>query len=129
MEADLAISFAKEYEHGRTQLSATLREMIERGQKVLAVEYNDAIGKVPLLSAAIETILKCYDAIVTPASTGQAPHGLESTGSPIFCTIWTLCGLPAISLPLLKGSAGLPLVGVQLVGRKCNDGLLLRTGN
>jgi Asp-tRNA(Asn)/Glu-tRNA(Gln) amidotransferase A subunit family amidase len=128
MEADLAISFAKEYEHGRTQLSATLREMIERGQKVLAVEYNDSIGKVPLLSAAIEKILKCYDAIVTPASTGQAPHGLESTGSPIFCTIWTLCGLPAISLPLLKGSAGLPL-GVQLVGRKCNDGLLLRTGN
>ena len=128
MEADLAISFAKEYEHGRTQLSATLRGMIERGQKVLTIQYNDAIGKVPLLSAALENIFKCYDAILTPATTGQAPHGLESTGSPIFCTIWTLCGLPAISLPLLKGPAGLPL-GVQLVGRKYNDGLLLRTGN
>lgn len=128
MEADLAISFAKEYEHGRTQLSATLRGMIERGQKVLAIQYNDAIGKVPFLSVALENIFKCYDAILTPATTGQAPHGLESTGSPIFCTIWTLCGLPAISLPLLKGPAGLPL-GVQLVGRKYNDGLLLRTGN
>jgi Asp-tRNA(Asn)/Glu-tRNA(Gln) amidotransferase A subunit family amidase len=128
MEADLAISFAKEYEHGRTQLSATLRGMIERGQKVLAIQYNDAVGKVPLLSAALETIFKCYDAILTPATTGQAPHGLESTGSPIFCTIWTLCGLPAISLPLLKGSAGLPL-GVQLVGRKWNEGLLFKTGN
>jgi len=128
MEADLAISFAKEYEHGRTQLSATLRGMIERGQKVLAIQYNDAIGKVPFLSAALENIFKCYDAILTPATTGQAPHGLESTGSPIFCTIWTLCGLPAISLPLLKGPVGLPL-GVQLVGRKYNEGLLLRTGN
>jgi hypothetical protein len=51
---------------------------------------------------------------------------LESTGDPVFSTIWTACGVPAITLPLLTGSHGLP-IGVQLVGRRCYDGRLLRT--
>ncbi|MEE9152933.1 MAG: amidase family protein, partial [candidate division NC10 bacterium] len=45
---------------------------------------------------------------------------------PIFCTIWTLCGMPAISLPILQGTRGMPM-GVQLVGPKFDDAQLLRT--
>ena len=67
-----------------------------------------------------------YDAILTPAAPGEAPKGLGATGNPVFCTIWTYLGLPAITLPLLRGPAGLP-VGVQLVGRRGNDARLLRT--
>jgi Asp-tRNA(Asn)/Glu-tRNA(Gln) amidotransferase A subunit family amidase len=52
--------------------------------------------------------------------------GLESTGNPIFCTIWTYLGTPAVSLPLLQSEAGLP-IGVQLVGRRGYDARLLRT--
>ena len=52
--------------------------------------------------------------------------GLESTGSPMFCTLWTLLGLPAISMPLLQGSNGLP-IGAQLVSYKGDDARLLRT--
>ena len=55
-------------------------------------------------------VFERYDAILTPATAGEAPAGLESTGSPAFCTLWTLCGLPAVSLPLLEGPSGLPLV-------------------
>jgi Asp-tRNA(Asn)/Glu-tRNA(Gln) amidotransferase A subunit family amidase len=128
MEADLALSFAVEYERGRSQLSSILREMIERGQKVLAMEYNSALGKVPVLNGALGDLFNHYDVILTPATAGQAPHGLQSTGSPIFCTLWTLCGLPAISLPLLRGVTGLPM-GVQLVGQKGNDGRLLGMAN
>ena len=57
-------------------------------------------------------------------TTGEAPIGLDSTGNPVFCTIWSLLGVPAISLPLLRGPAGLP-VGVQLAGRQREDGRLL----
>jgi Asp-tRNA(Asn)/Glu-tRNA(Gln) amidotransferase A subunit family amidase len=35
--------------------------------------------------------------------------------------------MPALSLPLMTGSNGLPL-GVQLVGRRDDDARLLRTG-
>ena len=44
----------------------------------------------------------------------------------MFCTLWTLCGLPALNVPLMQGANGLPL-GVQLVGQRNRDGRLLRT--
>jgi Asp-tRNA(Asn)/Glu-tRNA(Gln) amidotransferase A subunit family amidase len=126
MEADLARSFAREYARGKDQLSATLREMIERGQKVLAMDYNRAVDQISTLNGMLEEIFEWHDAILTPAATGEAPAGLESTGSPIFCTLWTLCGMPAISLPILQGAHGLPM-GVQLVGPRFDDAKLLRS--
>ena len=126
MEADLARSFEQEYASGKDKLSSILREMIERGQKVLAVDYNRAVSRIPEFNRALDKVFDWHDAILTPATTGEAPVGLESTGSPIFCTIWTLCGMPAITLPILQGSHGLP-VGVQLVGSKGDDARLLRT--
>ena len=67
-----------------------------------------------------------FDAILTPAAPGEAPRGLASTGNPVFCTIWTYLGMPAVTLPLLRSEAGMP-IGVQLVGRRGNDARLLRT--
>lgn len=128
MEADLARSFEPEYTTGKDKLSSILREMIERGQKVLAVDYNNAVSRIPVFNRALDNIFDWHDAILTPATTGEAPVGLESTGSPIFCTIWTLCGMPAITLPILQGSNGMPL-GVQLVGSKGDDARLLRTAS
>ncbi|MCB2218535.1 amidase [Desulfofustis glycolicus] len=126
MEADLARSFAKEYETGREQLSGVLREMIERGQRELAVAYNNAVATIPGYNQELDKVFEWHDAIITPATVGEAPLGLDSTGSPMFCTIWTLCGMPAITLPLLVGEQGLPL-GVQLVGPRGDDAALLRT--
>ena len=74
--------------------------------------------------AALDALFDGFDAIVTPASLGTAPLGLVHTGDPLMCTLWTLLGLPALSLPLLRGANGLPL-GVQLVGRFDGDGPLL----
>ena len=126
MEADLARSFAAEYRDGADQLSDTLKQMIERGQKVLAVDYNNAVAARDIYYGAFEQVFEWHDAIITLATVGEAPAGLESTGSPMFCTIWTLCGLPAITLPLLQGEQGMPL-GVQLVGSRGDDARLLRT--
>ena len=78
------------------------------------------------LRESLDPLFERYDMIVTPATTGQPPRGLESTGSPAFCTIWTLLGLPAVSLPLLTGADGMP-IGVQLVGRFGDDARVLRT--
>jgi Asp-tRNA(Asn)/Glu-tRNA(Gln) amidotransferase A subunit family amidase len=126
MEADLARSFEREYTDGRDQLSDILKEMIERGRKVLAVDYNNAVGTTNDLYRNFDKIFEWNDAIITPATVGEAPKGLESTGSPMFCTLWTLCGMPAITLPLLKGENGMPL-GLQLVGPRGDDARLLRT--
>ncbi|MBI1736013.1 MAG: amidase [Candidatus Rokubacteria bacterium] len=126
MEPDIAASFAREYEHGRDRLSATLRAIIERGAERRAMDYVRAVAMIPALNAALDELFATYDAIVTPATTAEAPLGLEATGRPIFCTIWTLCGVPAIALPILTGADGMPL-GAQLVARRDDDARLLRT--
>jgi len=126
MEADLAMNFAAEYKDGGDVMSTVLREMIERGQKVLATEYNTALARIDDFNEDMDAIFKQYDAILTPSAPGEAPKGLESTGSPTFCTIWTLCGTPALNLPVLVGPKGLPL-GVQLVSKKNDDARLFRT--
>jgi len=101
--------------------------LIERGRKVRAVDYQRALSMIaPVQESFEELFTQRYDAILTPAVIGTAPKGLESTGDPSFCTLWTLTGLPALSLPLLRGSNGLPL-GVQLVGPRHDDARLLRT--
>ncbi len=124
-DAELAVNLAMEYEKGRDRLSAGLRAQLERGPKVAATDYVRAVARIPLFNRALDEIFDRYDAILTPAAPGEAP-GLETTGSPIFCTIWSLLGTPAVSLPLLHGSNDLP-IGVQLVGQRGNDARLLRT--
>ncbi len=126
LESNLARNFETEYERGRDRLSDLLRKMMERGKEYLAVDYTRAVEKVPVLNGLLGETFERFDALLTPPAPGQAPLGLGATGNPVFCTIWTLCGTPAVTLPLLKGADGMPL-GVQLVGPRGDDARLLRT--
>jgi Asp-tRNA(Asn)/Glu-tRNA(Gln) amidotransferase A subunit family amidase len=127
MEAEMAANLEREWEQGRGQLSEALRAQLERGRQVRAVEYQRAVSRIrPICESFAELFSLRYNAIVTPAAPGTAPEGHTSTGDPTFCTLWTLCGMPAVSLPLLQGTNGLPL-GVQLVGPREDDARLLRT--
>lgn len=128
MEADLAKNFAYDFARAPEQFSAKLTEMIERGQKISAVEYNIAIERQSELERGLDQLMSEYDAILTPATPGEAPQGLDATGSPAFCTMWSYTGMPAITLPIMQGAAGMPL-GVQLVGKKGDDARLLRTAS
>ena len=91
-----------------------------------AGDYRRALESRDAICGAIDRALGRFDAILTPATLGTAPHGLDGTGDPVMCTLWTLTGQPAVSLPLLHGANGLP-IGVQLVGRRDDDARLLRT--
>lgn len=124
-EAELSRAYHCYYEKDKTRLSAQLRGMVERGQRVSNGAYDGARAGMAAIGEALSGVFSRYDALVTPATTGEAPVGLASTGSPIFCTLWTLCGLPCVTLPLLSGPAGMPL-GVQIVGPLGGDAKLLR---
>jgi Asp-tRNA(Asn)/Glu-tRNA(Gln) amidotransferase A subunit family amidase len=125
MEAEMAANLDREYEQGRDRLSPSLREQLARGREIRAFDYQRALARIPLLNAAFDEIFERCDAFITPAAAGTAPQGLESTGDPSFCTLWTLLGMPALNLPLMQGENGLPL-GVQLVGPRNGDARLLR---
>src|SRR5262245_8219611 len=125
--AEISVNLGHEWDTGRDKLSPALRARIQHGREVLAMDYLRALGRIPELNASLtEMSEQRYDAILTPAAFGTAPKGLESTGDPAFCALWTLCGVPALNVPLMQGANGLPL-GVQLVGARHRDGQLLRT--
>jgi Asp-tRNA(Asn)/Glu-tRNA(Gln) amidotransferase A subunit family amidase len=128
MEAEMAHNLHRDYEQGRDRLSAPLRQIIERGREWRAVDHLRAVAAIEPLNNALAGVFDEYDAILTPAAPGEAPRGLESTGNPAFCTVWTYLGTPAVTLPLLRSEAGLP-IGVQLVGRRGNDARLLRSAH
>jgi Asp-tRNA(Asn)/Glu-tRNA(Gln) amidotransferase A subunit family amidase len=128
MAAEMAANLDMEWERGRDKLSEPLRALLERGRKISALDYQRALARIPLLNDDLRAVFERVDAIITPAAPGTAPRGLGSTGDPSFCSLWTLCGMPAVSLPLMQGANGLPL-GVQLVGQRGNDARLLRTAN
>jgi len=122
----MAANFEHEWTVGRDKLSEQLRKQIERGREVRAVDYQRALKHTAAqVESFDELFTERYDAILTPAAPGTAPKGM-ATGDPVFNALWTLCGMPALTLPLMKGTNGLPL-GVQLVGRRNFDARLMRT--
>ncbi|MDO8878423.1 MAG: amidase [Pseudolabrys sp.] len=126
MDVEMAYNLHRDYEKGGDRLSERLRQLIERGRVYTAVDYLAAVGGIGPLNEAIDSIFDEYDAIITPAAPGEAPRGLDATGNPIFCSLWTYLGTPAVTLPIMHSEAGLPL-GVQVVGRRGNDARLLRS--
>jgi Asp-tRNA(Asn)/Glu-tRNA(Gln) amidotransferase A subunit family amidase len=81
-----------------------------------------------VLNSGLNDVFDHFDIIITPAATGEAPAGLDATGDPVFNSLWSFCGTPSITLPLLEGPSGLPL-GVQVVGPRGDDARLLRNAN
>ena len=121
---EAARALAWEHRVRRDKLSPELRELLDYGRTVDPAEVDGVRAqKVAALASMAEVFGRCA-ALLTPAVTGEAPRGLTSTGDPRFCALWTLLGLPAVSVPAAIGATGLPL-GVQLVGGAGDDARLL----
>jgi Asp-tRNA(Asn)/Glu-tRNA(Gln) amidotransferase A subunit family amidase len=127
MYTDMAHNFGALVERGGDASSKQLRDLVAEGRQNSALRYLAACDSALRYRAGLADILKDYDAILTPSAPGVAPKGM-ATGSPAFNTLWTLTGLPAVTLPLLKGEGDMP-IGVQLVGAIGDDARLLRTAN
>lgn len=125
MEAEMHVNL-KHLVQASGQASDAARDVIARGEKVLASDYLLALARMDAAGAGFDEYFDHFDAIVTPATLGPPPQGLSSTGDPVMNTIWTFAGLPCISMPVLQTEDGLPL-GVQLVGARRGDARLLRT--
>jgi Asp-tRNA(Asn)/Glu-tRNA(Gln) amidotransferase A subunit family amidase len=117
--------YGRYHDRGADQLSAFMRGAIEEGRRISAIYYLASLDRQKALATMLDEHFDGFDAILTPAAPGEAPS-IETTGNPSFNGLWTLCGVPAITLPLLTGSHGLP-IGVQLIGRRGDDGRLFRT--
>jgi len=109
----------------RLKLSVVLSKFIDEGNRVSIMQYENAKSLCIEMQQQLTHFLDSYDAIITPPANGEAPLTLENTGDPHFCTIWTLCGVPAISIPTGHSPNGLPL-GLQIISKQTKDSKLLR---
>ncbi|MFN0038075.1 MAG: amidase [Burkholderiales bacterium] len=111
----------------REKFSDYLNKALDEGANMREVDYREALKmRLQYQQSLAHFFDRGYSAIITPPAPGEAPASLAVTGDPRFCTIWTLVGVPAITIPVGKGPNGLPL-GMQLVGAAEEENYLLAT--
>jgi Asp-tRNA(Asn)/Glu-tRNA(Gln) amidotransferase A subunit family amidase len=120
MAFEAARSHAPEMLTASDRLSVKLRELLEAGALIAPDDYDAAKALVAEARAGFSNVLDGLDGLLTPSAPGEAPEGLEVTGDPVFNRIWTVLGVPCISVPGLTGPLGMP-VGLQVVGRWGDD--------
>jgi Asp-tRNA(Asn)/Glu-tRNA(Gln) amidotransferase A subunit family amidase len=102
-----------------------LRAIVEAGHLLPATAYLRAQRWRRRLRREIETLFESCDLLMLPTVSSVAPDP-STTGDTSFQGVWTLLGLPAISLP--SGlSDGLP-IGAQLVAPAWQEARLLAFG-
>jgi Asp-tRNA(Asn)/Glu-tRNA(Gln) amidotransferase A subunit family amidase len=121
MAVESALNLEELHRKQAPLLSSTLKDFIAEGADARAVVYLQALMMRLALQDELDRFLTKYDALITPPATGEAPATLEQTGNPTFCSIWSLCGVPAVTIPVGFGPHGLPL-GLQIVGPRGKDG-------
>ncbi|MYZ49191.1 amidase [Propylenella binzhouense] len=121
-----ARSLAWEWANHRAAISVRMARSIELGQAISGETYHATLQFADTCRLALDGLMEGFDALIAPAVNGEAPVGLAYAGDPSFQGLWTLLHVPAITVPALRGSNGMP-VGVQLVARRYADEALLRT--
>jgi len=112
------------YQKHRELYRPKLRELIELGSLIPAVDYLTACRIQREFRRRMDRVMERYDFLLTPSTSSPAPRGLESTGDAWFQVPWSFSGLPTVSIPSGLSTEGLPL-GVQLAGGAFAEGKLL----
>lgn len=124
MGYESARALAWEQANHAAALSDALRPRLAEGWALPRKDYEAALRLAREARVRYAGRMQDCDFLLTPAASGEAPAGLAATGSSQFARIWTLLGVPCISLPFGTGPLGLPLA-IQLVGRRGADRDLL----
>lgn len=112
-------------QRGGPMLSEMLRARLVKGRSIGADDYLHMRARIYAMRMAFADVMADFDAAITAPTPGEAPLGLESTGSRLLTLAWTTLGVPAVNVPGMTGANGLPL-GVQVVGRRGEDATVLR---
>ncbi len=98
------------------------KELIKKGRAVTEARAEEARRDAESVRPRVQQTMRQagVSVVLSPASVGEAPAGIEATGSPILNLPWTFFGLPTVTVPCELGPLGLPL-GLQIAGYYQND--------
>ncbi|PIT78429.1 amidase [Limnohabitans sp. JirII-31] len=106
------------------RLSPRLQGIMQSGVAVTAAQYDQAQALVARCRAQLADVFKDVDVLLAPSAAGAAPVGLDNTGDPVFCRIWTVLHTPTVNIPAGHAPNGMP-VGLQVVGPVGGDAFTL----
>jgi amidase len=123
------------------EVSPTIWAIIERGRSLSGVDHSADVEQFRHFSREIAGDLDAYDVYLTPSLTNPPkPFGHWDMSEPdidaynakwtdgVYMYLFNISGQPAMSLPLHWSAEGLP-IGVQLVGRACDEATLIRVAS
>ncbi len=124
MGFELVRGLAYERLQHSAELSPRLAQLLDAGMTVGPDAYDAACVETAAARARLDGFFGPCEALLAPAAPGEAPAGLGYTGNPVFSRMWTLLGVPCVTLPAIWGASGLP-TGIQLIGRPGRDAQLM----
>jgi Asp-tRNA(Asn)/Glu-tRNA(Gln) amidotransferase A subunit family amidase len=124
MNFEAARALAWEQAHHREAISAALLKRLDEGWAWSRERYDSARQTARDARHQFADLMRGHDLLLTPSARDEAPKGLASTGDSLFNRVWTLLGVPCVTLPWGSGPNGLPL-GIQLVSAIEQDTALL----
>src|SRR5262249_18137057 len=101
------------------KLSRAMLDRLVQAEAMGLDDYRTDLDERIRVRTLYDNLAGQCDACVTLAAPAAAPVGLGSTGDAVFAVPFSLLGVPAISLPLLR-EQGLPL-GLQVAGFNGKD--------
>ena len=118
---EFARTFTWEIENHWNEISDTLRGgRLHDGIAGSFERYIEAKKLADECRHRLDALLGGIDVLLTPAAFGEAPVGMPAfAGVPLY-QIWTTLHVPAVSIPVFKGPAGMP-IGAQLIGKRHDD--------
>ncbi len=118
---EFARTFTWEIENHWNEISDTLRGgRLRDGITGSFEHYIEAKQLADECRRRLDALMGGIDVLLTPAAFGEAPVGMPAfAGVPLF-QIWTTLHVPAVSIPVFKGPAGMP-IGAQLIAKRHDD--------
>jgi Asp-tRNA(Asn)/Glu-tRNA(Gln) amidotransferase A subunit family amidase len=121
MRGEGGIAFLPNYLGDLPLLDQAHRDMVENSFHVTPEQMVWADDHAAECRREFDALFgKDLDIVLTPSSSGEAPEGLDSTGTRVFNSMWTLLHVPCVAIPVGTGPRGLPL-GIQLIGPRFAD--------
>ena len=108
-----ALAYEREFREHLGTMNDWLKQVA--AQSVSDAAYENALRQAAQCRAYLATVFKDIDAIITPATAGEASQKLTGLEDQTFCPLWTLMHGPCVTIPAFKGPNGMPM-GLQVVG-------------
>lgn len=90
LDTDGRTAFLPEYQIAKDQLHQQLVGHVENTHKFTRAQQLKAFDSIAAARPRVDALLSKYAAVLVPSVPGEAPLGIDKTGSAVFNSIWTV---------------------------------------